>query len=220
MKLYIMLAVAIAVASALIVYTVSTQNDDTSPDIHTISLVSTILENTSPAIGSPDAPITLVEFGDYQCHFCHQFFVNTKDRIITDYVDTGKVRMIFKDFTIIGPDSIRAAEGSWCAQEQNLYWEYHDMLYHNWDGENTGWASDANLHRLAAEAGLDVNTWSECLNSGRYSDVIASSSDDARELDITGTPSFFVILQNQTIVNIHGAQPYEQFAQVFDSMLQ
>ena len=220
MKLYIMLAVAIAVASALIVYNVSTQSDDTSPDIQTISLVSTLVDNASPAIGSPDAPITLVEFGDYQCHFCHQFFVNTKDRIIADYVDTGKVRMIFKDFTIIGPDSIRAAEGSRCAQEQNLYWEYHDILYHNWDGENTGWASDANLHSLAAEAGLDVNTWSECLNSGRYSDAISSSGDDARDLDITGTPSFFAILQNQTIVNIHGAQPYEQFARVFDSMLQ
>lgn len=219
MKLYIMLAVAVVVAGAFIAYTASTQ-DDTSVDIRTASLMSTLMDNASPAIGSPDAPITLVEFGDYQCHFCHQFFVNTKDRLVSNYVDTGKVRMMFKDFTIIGPDSISAAEGSKCAQEQNLYWEYHDTLYHNWDGENTGWASIDNLHRLAAEAGLDVDTWSECLNSGRYSDAILSSSNDARALGITGTPSFFVILQNQTVVNIPGAQSYEQFAQVFDSIPQ
>ncbi|MXY37348.1 MAG: thioredoxin domain-containing protein [Cenarchaeum sp. SB0665_bin_23] len=219
MKMYIMLAAAVAVAGALIAYTISMQ-DDTSMDIRTASLMSALTDNASPVMGDPDAPIILVEFGDYQCHFCHQFFVNTKDRLVSNYIDTGKVVMMFKDFTIIGPDSISAAEGAHCAQEQDLYWEYHDTLYHNWDGENTGWASTDNLHSLAAEAGLDVDAWSACLYSGRYSDTVSSTSNDARALGITGTPSFFVILQNQTVVNIPGAQPYEQFAQVFDSILE
>ena len=220
-KVYVMLAVAIAAAGTLAVYAATNaMQDGQSDDIRTAALMSTLTDNASPILGDPNAPITLVEFGDYQCHFCHRFFDDTKDRLVADYIDTGKVRMVFKDFTIIGPDSISAAEGSKCAQEQGLYWEYHDTVYSYWNGENTGWASKENLHNFAVEAGLDVTVWSECLNSGRYTDVISSSGNDARELGLGGTPSFFVITQNNTVLNIHGAQPYEQFAQVFDSILE
>lgn len=185
------------------------------------AIMAVLLDNAHTPLGSEDAPITLVEFGDYQCHFCNVFFHNTEETLIKEYVDTGIVRMIFKDRTIIGPDSITAAHGSWCAEEQNLFWEYHDTVYSNWAGENNGWASLSNLEVYAQEAGVDLDQWSMCMASSSYSDDIAASNDDARALGVDGTPAFFVIAPNEdNIVNIPGAQPYEQFVRVFETMLQ
>ncbi|MDX1595840.1 MAG: DsbA family protein [Nitrosopumilaceae archaeon] len=182
--------------------------------------MTTFLENSSPVLGDPDAPITLVEFGDYQCHFCNVFFHSTEDKILKNYVETGKVKMIFKDFTIIGPDSINAAHGAHCANDQGMFWEYHDVLYNNWTGENNGWASSENLLKFANQIGLDVNEWSECMINSEYSERIAASNQDARTLGLTGTPSFFVIDSNNKVTKLFGAQPYEQFQRVFESSLE
>ena len=182
-------------------------------------VISLLLDNGYPPLGDDDAPITLVEFGDYQCHFCNAFFHDTEESVIANYVDTGLVRMVFRDFTIIGPDSITAAHGARCAEEQGLFWEYHDAVYSNWDGENTGWASLENLGSYASAAGLDVARWSSCMDAGRYYDIVSASSQDARSLGLGGTPAFFVIAPNGAVLNIQGAQPYEVFERVFDEML-
>ena len=102
--------------------------------------METFFENSSPILGNPNAEITLVEFGDYQCHFCNVYFHNTEHKIFENYVMSGKVNVIFKDYTIIGPDSLVAAHAAHCAGEQGKFWEYHNTLYNNWDGEETGWA--------------------------------------------------------------------------------
>lgn len=182
--------------------------------------MSTFLENSSPTLGDSNAPITLVEFGDYQCHFCNVFFHNTEEDIVKNYIETGKVKMIFKDYTIIGPDSINAAHGAHCADDQGLFWEYHDILYNNWTGENNGWASSQNLLRFAQEVGLDVDEWSECMINSEHSEIIAASNQDAKDLGLTGTPSFFVIGPDNTVTKLFGAQPYEQFQRVFDPLLE
>ena len=83
--------------------------------------MDTFLSNGSPILGDPNAPITLIEFGDYQCHYCNVFFQTIEDDIIKNYVKTGKVKMIFKDYNIIGPDSINASHGAHCANEQGLF---------------------------------------------------------------------------------------------------
>jgi len=93
--------------------------------------MDTFVLNGSPILGDPNAPITLVEFGDYQCHYCNVFFQSIEKEIIKNYVETGKVKIIFKDYNIIGPDSINASHGAHCANEQELFWEYHDILYSN-----------------------------------------------------------------------------------------
>lgn len=182
--------------------------------------MSTFLENSSPTLGDSNAPITLVEFGDYQCHFCNVFFHNTEEDIVKNYIETGKVKMIFKDYTIIGPDSINAAHGAHCADDQGLFWEYHDILYNNWTGENNGWASSQNLLRFAQEIGLDVDEWSECMINSEHSEIITDSNQDAKDLGLTGTPSFFVIGPDNTVTKLFGAQPYEQFQRVFDPLLE
>jgi len=180
----------------------------------------TFLGNSSPLLGSSDAPITLVEFGDYQCHFCNVFFHNTEEDILKNYIETGKVKMIFKDYTIIGPDSVTASHGAHCADDQGLFWEYHDTLYNNWSGENNGWASSDNLFRFAQETGLDMDQWSDCMTNSDHSEIILASNQDAKALGLTGTPSFFVIGPDNKVTKLFGAQPYTQFENVFNSMLE
>jgi len=181
--------------------------------------METFLANGSPILGNPNAPVTLVEFGDYQCHFCNVFFHSTEDDILKNYVETGKVRMIFKDYNIIGPDSISASHGAHCANDQGLFWEYHDILYSNWTGENDGWASSENLVKFAQEINLDMDEWSECITNETHSQTILASNQDARSLEITGTPAFFVIGPDGKTTRIFGAQPFEVFENIFEKEL-
>lgn len=194
---------------------------DTQPAAPTQVTHETFFANGSPVLGDPNAPITLVEFGDYQCHFCNVFFHSTEGAILEEYVDTGKVKMIFKDYNIIGPDSINASHGAHCAGDQGLFWEYHDVLYSNWTGENNGWASVENLARYAQETDLDMNAWSECMDKRPHSQRILASNNDAKTLELTGTPAFFVIGPDasQPITRLFGAQPLETFERVFDERL-
>ncbi len=227
------LAIGAAVASVSIIivfFALNTINDEPklviepaqkSQELISTNIISpTFLENGSPILGDPNAPVTLIEFGDYQCHFCNVHFHNTEHRLLENFIKTGKVKMIFKDFTIIGPDSVNAAHGTHCANDQDKFWEYHDILYSNWTGENNGWASSDNLLKFAQEIELDIDQWSDCMIDEKYSHIISNSSKDARELGITGTPAFFVIGPDNEITRISGAQPYESFEKIFNSELE
>jgi len=227
------LAIGAAIASLSIIivfFALNTINDEPklaiepaqkSQELISTNIISpTFLENGSPILGDPNAPVTLIEFGDYQCHFCNVHFHNTEHRLLENFIKTGKVKMIFKDFTIIGPDSVNAAHGTHCANDQGKFWEYHDILYNNWTGENNGWASSDNLLRFAQEIELDIDQWSDCMIDKKYSQFISNSSKDARELGITGTPAFFVIGPDNKITRISGAQPYESFEKIFNSELE
>ena len=182
--------------------------------------MDTFLSNGSPILGDPNAPITLVEFGDYQCHYCNVFFQSIEKDILKNYVDTGKVKIIFKDYNIIGEDSVIASQGAHCANDQGLFWEYHDILYSNWTGENNGWASSENLAIFAQQIDLNMNKWSECMKKGSHSQIILKSNDDARALELTGTPAFFIINSEGKVTKLFGAQPFEVFKKIFDSQLE
>ena len=177
--------------------------------------------NGSPMLGSPDASITLIEFGDYQCHFCNIYFQNTQHKIFENFVATGKVKIMFKDFTIIGPDSISAAHAAHCASDQDKYWQYHNVLYSNWAGENNGWAAPENLVKYANDIELDLDLFLECMSSNRHQNIIDQSNNDAKTLGITGTPAFFIVdHKNGEVETIGGAQPYEVFERLFNSKLE
>lgn len=186
-------------------------------DVYQMSLFTA---NASPVLGSEDATITLVEFGDYQCFYCNRFFHTTEPDIVKNYVETGKVKMIFKDFTIIGQDSINAAHATHCAQEEGKFWEYHDVLYNNWAGENTGWASSENIIRFAKQIGLNEGAFRACMAEARYESIIKTSYSDGQALELTGTPGFFILGPDNTITKISGAQPYEVFEEIFNSKLE
>ena len=181
----------------------------------------TFIQNGSPMLGNPNAPVTLIEFGDYQCHYCNVYYHNIEHKIFENYVMTGKVNVIFKDFTIIGQDSISAAHAAHCASDQGMYWEYHNILYENWDGENNGWISTENLTKFAQKIDLNIEEFVNCNAEGKHSQRISISNGDAQALGITGTPAFFIISTNSNqIQTISGAQPYEVFERIFDSMLE
>ena len=212
------LGAAVASVAILASFAVSPQGERPLVEVPAPDSRIALLDGGSKFLGNPDARVTLVEFGDYQCHFCNVFFHETEHRIVRDYIDTGKVKMTFKDFTIIGQDSVAAAHAARCAGEQDMFWKYHDTLYENWDGENTGWASPPNLDTLAREAGLDAPAFAECMLDGRHIPAIEESNSDARALGLTGTPAFFVIGPDGRIVEIFGAQPYEAFARALDEL--
>ncbi|HET6516706.1 MAG TPA: thioredoxin domain-containing protein [Nitrosopumilaceae archaeon] len=194
------------------------QAENIQPNPEKIGL-DVFTENGSPPHGDPNAPITLIEFGDYQCHFCNVYFHNTEPSILANYVETGKVKIIFKDFTIIGPDSVTAAHAAHCADDQGKFWEYHDILYNNWTGENNGWASSENLLSFAQQIELNIDEFTECMLNETHTNIITQSNSDAKTLGLTGTPSFFVIGKDNVVTKIHGAQPYENFKRIFDSEL-
>lgn len=195
----------------------ASQNPPNPPQKATLDVLTS---NSSPILGSKDAPITMIEFGDYQCFYCHKFFNNTESQIVQNYIDTGKVKMIFKDFTIIGQDSVTAANAAHCAQEQGKFWEYHDALYNNWSGENTGWASTTNLVQYAKQVDLNQNQFNQCMTQSKYMQVVQGSVSDANTLGLTGTPDFFIIAPDNSVTKVVGAEPYEVFDQIFKSKLQ
>jgi protein-disulfide isomerase len=161
----------------------------------------------------------MIEFGDYQCFYCNKFYHDIEPDIVKNYINTGKVRMVFKDYTIIGQDSVNAAHATHCAQEKGKFWEYHDTLYDNWSGENTGWASSSNLLGFAKKIGLDTNAFSQCMTQSKYILTVQGSVSNAKDLGLTGTPDFFIIASDNSITKVVGAQPYEVFDNIFKSKL-
>ena len=182
--------------------------------------LSTFTDNASPVLGNVNAPLTMIEFGDYQCTYCKKFFSETEGSIIENYVKTGKVKIMFKDFIVVGGDSTNAANAAHCANDQKMFWSYHSILYNNWDGEGTGWASFERLHEFANKLGLDMNEFSECMSESKWEELINSSQKDGRIIGVTATPTFFIIDQSNNILKITGAQHYDVFEDVFDSLLE
>ena len=184
-----------------------------------ISQLKIVSMANAPALGSSDAKVTVVEFGDYQCTWCHRWHQSTKDSVVADYVDTGKVRFLFKDFPIndhADRASSLASEASYCAADQGQYWDYHDELYNNWKGENNGWVTKESLRQFASNIGLDSRQFSECLDSGRHSGLVRANYNLAVDAGLSATPSFIVLVDGETPKLIRGAHPYTTFQQVID----
>ena len=111
--------------------------------------ISSLLKAGSPIIGNQSAPITIVEFGDFQCKFCGRFATQTEPLLNSTYIQTGKVNLVFRHFVTHGPDSFNAALASQCANDQGKFWKFYETLYNNQGEENSGWASIENLKKFA-----------------------------------------------------------------------
>jgi protein-disulfide isomerase len=176
---------------------------------------SKLVENGSPIMGNINAPITILEWGDYQCTFCYKFHQNTLDIINEDFIKTGKVKIIFKDFPLNGFDSKLAAEASYCAEDQEEYWKYHDELYKNWGGERTGWITRESLTKFAETVDLDIEKFNKCLDDHKYENKVDLLYAFGKEIGIDATPSFLVF-NDQKMIKIRGNQPLEVFLKTFD----
>lgn len=211
MKKYYLIAIPIIITLVAISYMLTqqqTQNSKITPQM--------LMQNGSPLLGSPDAPITIIEWGDYQCTYCHQFHQTTKDSLIQTYVDTGKANFVFRDFPLNGPDSVLAAEASYCANDQGKYWQYHDELYKNWAGERTGWVTRTSLQQFASNVGIDTTQFNQCMDSNKYEQKVLANQKFGEDLGINATPTF-LIFDNKKITKIIGAQPFSYFKQVLDT---
>ena len=169
---------------------------------------------SAPVRGSPSAPVTIVEYGDFQCPSCGAFTRGTEAELIRRYIETGKAKLVWKNFAWIGNESKLAAQAAACAHEQGKFWEYHDHLYANQRGENTGYLSGATLKAFASAVALDRATFDPCLDSGRYKAIVDRDGSEVRSLGLTGTPTFMI---NGT--RVVGAQPIGVFAGVIEQKL-
>lgn len=173
----------------------------------------------APIKGDKDAPVTIVEYSDYQCPFCSRHYEETLPRLITDYIEAGKVRYVYKDFplTSIHPQAPKAAEAARCAREvggDDLYWKMHDLLFEG-QGEWSGNPESESVFKgYAGELGLDQSSFDECLDSGRHAAAVAANLQEGAGFGITGTPAFYINGQP-----LRGAQPYEVFVQVIEGFL-
>jgi protein-disulfide isomerase len=164
-----------------------------------------------PVIGSADAPVTIIEFSDFECPFCGSFWADTYGQLKKDYVDTGKVRFIYRDFPLsFHPQAKPAALAAACAHEQGKFWPYHDKIFGNQKA-----LGDASYTAWATELGLNAAQFSDCYSSGKYSDEVDEDMAAGSVAGVSGTPSF--IINGQLIV---GAQPLAAFKAAIETALQ
>jgi protein-disulfide isomerase len=161
-----------------------------------------------PSLGPADAPITIVEFGDFECPFCREWQQQTYQPLFAAY--PGKIRFVFRDFplTSIHPDAEPAAEAAQCANEQNAFWPFHDKLF---SSSNLG---DAVYQQYAQELGLNMDQFNQCYSSHKYQQAIQNDSNFAVNLGVNSTPTFFI-----NGLAVIGAQPIDVFKQIIDKEL-
>lgn len=168
-------------------------------------------------LGDPKAPVTFIEYGDYQCVFCVKFFKETQPLLVENYVKSGKMRMIFRSFQFLGQESVTAAASAECAKDQSKFWTYHDALYaaEAADGQENNGNLTRNLFvKLAGDVGMDTKAFSDCVDSGKYANQVSKDAADGQALGVASTPTIYVNSQQ-----FLGALPYTQFANAIDSAL-
>lgn len=177
--------------------------------------IPAITPATDPAgnsiLGSEDAPVAMIIFGDYECPYCKKAFDEVENRIRAEYVETGKVKMVFRDFPL---DSIHsyarlAAGAAECADDQGKYWQYHDALFARQSS-----LPSLDFTKLAGELGLDTATFKNCLTTAAHDAEINKDAADGRALGVTATPATFI---NGSL--ILGAYPYETYSAEIEKAL-
>lgn len=176
-----------------------------------------LMENGSPLLGDPSAQITILEWGDYQCTFCYRFHQSSLNIILEEYIDSGKINFVFKDFPLNGPDSILGAEATYCAEDQGKYWAFHNELYSNWAGEKTGWINYDSLNQFAKSVNLELDEFTTCLEEHKYNQKVLELEKFGKKIGIDATPSF-LIFNDEKIIKIRGNQPIDVFRQAIDDL--
>ena len=213
MKIYFL---AIPIIIGIVIGIGLTLNPESTPNDSSILNKENLMQG-SAILGNPDAKITIVEFGDYQCTFCYKFHDETMKKIDQAYIKAENVNFVYRDFPLNGPQSILASEASYCAQKQNKFWEYHNTLYDNWGGENTGWITKNVLIGFANDIKLDLDSFSQCLENSEFKQKVLDNEQFAREIGIDATPSF-LIFNDSELYRIIGAQPFEKFEQALQEL--
>jgi protein-disulfide isomerase len=179
-----------------------------------LSLVQ--LVDDDPSLGAADAPVTIIEFSDFECPFCKRFFLQTLPQITARYIDTGQVRFVFRDFPVpqSHPNATKAAEAAACAGEDGRFWPMHDELF----GKGVAGGS-ATYSGYAQALGLDTAAFGACLDSGRHAAEIAGDRDAGIAAGVRATPGFVVVPPDGRAVVFAGAHPFSVFEQLIEAAL-
>lgn len=172
-------------------------------------------------LGDKNAKVTVVEFTDYQCPFCGRHFTNTYGQLKKDYIDTGKIKYVVRDFPLsFHPHAQKTAEATECADDQKKFWEMHDKIFET----QAAWSNSTDivptLKQYAADLKLNTSTFNTCLDSGKYKDEVQKDMADGTASGVNGTPGFWVLGPNGKTQQISGAVPLANFQQAIDPMLQ
>lgn len=171
-------------------------------------------ETQKNSMGDPKAPVHIIEYGDFQCPYCLKFWEETEPQLIKEYVNTGKVYFEFRAYAFLGPESVPAAEGAYCAGDQNKFWEYHDTLFSNWTGENVGDFTNDKLIKYARSLNLDMTKFTACLNSEKHKKTVELDMVSAKEDGVIATPTLII-----NGFKVEGAQSFEKLKAIIEHVL-
>jgi len=163
-----------------------------------------------PTKGSKNAKVTIIEFADYQCPYCGYFFTKVLPEVEKNYIKTGKVKFVYRDFPLnFHQNAQKAAEAAECADKQGKFWQYHDKLYQDQKVLDT-----ESLKKYAAELKLNTDSFNKCLDSGEMAGEVQKDFEDGTKYGVSGTPSFFI-----NGIPLEGAQPYSAFEEIIKEEL-
>lgn len=184
----------IIVAAVLAVILIGTQlwSNRSTANVEVANAYYAGLPFSGTAIGNPDAPVTVVEFFDYQCPACQIVAEQIVQPVIEKYVASGDVQFIYRFYPILGPESVAAAEASYCAVEQDAFWPYQDALFARKGTGNQGTYSRNNLVAMARQVGMNEKQFTQCLDGPVARAYVKTSHDFAVEIGLQGTPTIFV----------------------------
>ena len=181
----------------------------------------TLVQYGSPFIGNLSAPITVIDFSDFQCYLCNRYVKNTEPQINETYIQTGKAALVFKHLPNRGFDSMNAALAAQCTNDQGKFWQYHKLLYSNQKPIDSGWVSKENLKKFASQiAGLDSQQFDSCFDREKYKSFVQKDIDLALSFGFKETPSF--VVENSDGSNpelLSGVLPFQSFKAVIDKKL-
>jgi len=180
-----------------------------------------LIKNGSPFVGNVSAPITIIDFSDFQCFLCNRFVKNTESLINQTYIQKGKVVLVFGHLPNRGLDSMGAALAAQCTNDQGKFWQFHNLLYSNQKAIDSGWVSKENLKNFASQIpGLDVKQFGSCFDSEKYKSFVQKDIDLALSFGFTETPSFIVENSNGSNPEmLSGALPFASFQAVIDKKI-
>lgn len=222
-RIFSVLFIALLTSSFLIIWTRDNTHNSNTKKQSVPAKTATTLQNPSMILGNKNAPVTMVEYADFLCPYCAKYSNEVEPQVKQNYIDTGKVKFEFRPIAYIASDSARAAEGGYCAADQNKFWQYHDYVYKTtWQDyyskatppEQIPIFKQANIKAVAVAAGLDGNAFLSCIDSGRHKAEVAKLTADAQSKGISGTPHFLINSQSFT-----GFAPYSVVKTTIDSFL-
>ena len=172
------------------------------------------IRSDSPVLGNKNAKVTMIEYSDFQCPFSKSYFQNSFDQLKKEYVDTGKMKIVFQNFPLpFHINAEKAAEAAECANKQGKFWQYHDLLFTNGQSDGTG-LDTASLKSYASQLGLDTQKFNSCLDNGEAVAAVKSDLANAQAVGVQGTPTFLI-----NGVSTVGALPVTSFEQAINAAL-